>query len=137
LHHEGERVQRPETVEAHGDAVEIEKRIGRDRHRRVHSPASCPAGCATIGAGGALAARAAMIRSQSPTMPLGRNSVTRMKSPPSAKSQSSGGGPVKMVLRRLPSPAPMMAPTRVPRPPTATQITASIELAGANSPGLM
>ena len=29
------------------------------------------------------------------------------------------------------------APTSVPRPPTATQITISIEFAGANSLGLM
>jgi len=33
--------------------------------------------------------------------------------------------------------APMIGPTSVPRPPTAVQITISIELAGENSPGLM
>ena len=31
----------------------------------------------------------------------------------------------------------MMAPANVPRPPTATQITASIEFPGVNSLGLM
>ncbi len=31
----------------------------------------------------------------------------------------------------------MIGPTMVPRPPTAVQITTSIELAGSNSPGLM
>ena len=31
----------------------------------------------------------------------------------------------------------MIGPTNVPRPPTAVQITTSIELAGENSPGLM
>jgi hypothetical protein len=33
--------------------------------------------------------------------------------------------------------APSAAPISVPRPPTATQITISMELAGANSLGLM
>ena len=31
----------------------------------------------------------------------------------------------------------MIGPISVPRPPTAVQMTTSIELAGANSPGLM
>ena len=42
-----------------------------------------------------------------------------------------------MVLPKLTRIAPMIAPIKVPRPPTATQITASIELAGENSLGLM
>ena len=33
--------------------------------------------------------------------------------------------------------APMMAPNRVPRPPTATQMAISIDCAGENSLGLM
>lgn len=45
--------------------------------------------------------------------------------------------PVIQVLKALTTTAPSAAPTSVPRPPTATQITASIELVGANSPGLM
>ena len=31
----------------------------------------------------------------------------------------------------------MIGPMSVPRPPTAVQMTTSMELAGANSPGLM
>jgi hypothetical protein len=40
-------------------------------------------------------------------------------------------------LPKLTSTAPMIAPIRVPRPPTETQIAISIELAGENSLGLM
>jgi hypothetical protein len=60
-----------------------------------------------------------------------------MNNPPIAKSQTFGSALVSQVLPRLTSTAPRIAPERVPRPPTATQITASIELAGANSEGLM
>jgi hypothetical protein len=58
-------------------------------------------------------------------------------SPPSANSQNSGRAAVNQLLAPLTATAPMTAPTSVPRPPTATQITTSMELAGANSPGLM
>ncbi len=72
-----------------------------------------------------------------PTMPLGSSSVTTMKSAPSANSQTSGRAPVSQVLPKFTRTAPMIGPTSVPRPPTATQRTASMELPGANSPGLM
>ena len=72
-----------------------------------------------------------------PTMPLGRNSVTATNRPPSANSQNSGSTPVNQDLPALTRSAPMIGPTMVPRPPTAVQITTSIELAGSNSPGLM
>ena len=44
---------------------------------------------------------------------------------------------VSSVLLQFTAKAPMMAPNRLPRPPMATQATASIELSGENSPGLM
>ena len=44
---------------------------------------------------------------------------------------------VSQVLSPFTLKAPSAAPTSVPRPPTATQITASMELPGLNSPGLM
>ena len=44
---------------------------------------------------------------------------------------------MNQVLPKFTRMAPRIAPTSVPRPPTATQITASIELPGANSLGLM
>jgi hypothetical protein len=60
-----------------------------------------------------------------------------MNRPPSANSQYSGSAPVNQVLPALTTSAPSTAPASVPRPPTATQITTSMELAGENSPGLM
>ncbi len=60
-----------------------------------------------------------------------------MNSAPSANSQTSGSAPVKyQVLPALTSSAPSIGPTSVPRPPTATQITTSIEFAGENSLGV-
>ena len=50
---------------------------------------------------------------------------------PSAYSQYSGMTCVKRLFAPLTMPAPRMEPIRVPRPPTATQIAISIELAGA------
>ncbi len=44
---------------------------------------------------------------------------------------------VSQVFARLTNPAPSIAPTSVPRPPTDTQIAISIELPGENSLGLM
>ena len=72
-----------------------------------------------------------------PRCPRGNTSVTRTKRPPRTKSQASGTEPVSQVLARLTTAAPIIAPTSVPRPPTATQIAISIELAGENSLGLM
>ena len=63
--------------------------------------------------------------------------MTKMNNPPNANSQISGKALVSQVLPRLTMTAPRIAPASVPRPPTATQITASIELPGANSDGLM
>ena len=65
------------------------------------------------------------------------NSVTAMKIAPSANSQYSGKATVKKLLAPFTRPAPRIAPTSVPRPPTATQIAISIELAGDISLGLM
>src|SRR3954469_23166822 len=75
--------------------------------------------------------------SHMPMMPLGRSKVTATNRPPSANSQNSGSTPVNQDLPALTSNAPMIGPTIVPRPPTAAQITTSIELDGSNSPGLM
>ena len=44
---------------------------------------------------------------------------------------------MNQLLPKFTTIAPMIGPNSVPRPPTAAQITASIELAGANSLGLM
>ena len=70
-------------------------------------------------------------------MPLGIRIVTSTNRSPSANSQALGMTSVSQVLPRLTRTAPSAAPTSVPRPPTATQITASIEFCGANSLGLM
>ena len=75
--------------------------------------------------------------SNRPITPLGSSSVTPMNRAPSANSQNSGSALVNQVFPKFTSSAPRIAPTSVPRPPTATQITASIELAGENSLGLM
>jgi hypothetical protein len=45
--------------------------------------------------------------------------------------------PVNQVLPAFTRSAPSAAPASVPRPPTATQMTTSMEFAGANSLGLM
>jgi hypothetical protein len=63
--------------------------------------------------------------------------VTATNSPPSTNSHRSGAKEVSQVFSALTEKAPSNAPTSVPRPPTATQITASMELPGLNSPGLM
>src|SRR5690242_14453602 len=73
----------------------------------------------------------------SPNMPCGMNSVTRMNSRPSAYSHRSGKAPVNQLFRPLTEKAPMMGPSSVPRPPTAAQITISIEFPGDISDGLM
>src|SRR3979490_69494 len=73
-----------------------------------------------------------------PMIPFGSSSVTRMNNAPSMNSQYGASGPdVTTVLAQLPTTARSAARISVPRPPTATQITASMEFPGANSPGLM
>src|SRR5205823_13708069 len=76
-------------------------------------------------------------QSRNPASPRGRNSVTRTNSSPSANSQYSGNALVNQLLPRLTAAAPNTGPTSVPRPPTAVQISISIELAGDISLGLM
>src|SRR4029077_10964038 len=72
-----------------------------------------------------------------PTTPLGRNRVTAMNIAPRKNSQYSGNATVNQLRAPLTMKAPRIAPTSVPRPPTATQIAISIEFAGDISPGLM
>src|SRR5262249_43287444 len=72
-----------------------------------------------------------------PATPRGRNRVTRMKISPRKYSQYSGNACVKKLFAPFTRPAPKAAPTSVPRPPTATQMAISIELAGDISLGLM
>ena len=60
-------------------------------------------------------------------IPLGKNMTTAIKSPPRKNGQSSGKWLVNVLRMKLTPAAPMMAPESVPRPPTATQITISIE----------
>ncbi len=72
-----------------------------------------------------------------PIIPLGRKIVTKIKIAPRVKSQTSGNALVSIVLDPLTKIAPKTGPINVPLPPTATHTTASIELAGENSPGLI
>src|SRR5207302_1162190 len=65
-----------------------------------------------------------------PAMPRGNARVVSTKRPPRKNSQISGAAPVSQVFARLTSTAPIIAPTRVPRPPTETQIATSIEEPG-------
>src|SRR6266568_2593990 len=128
-------VQRPESVEAHTDAVEVQDAL----MRRVEALGIHP-GPRSDGAVPMLlcGAHDALLRqSLSPASPRGRNSVTRMNSSPSANSQYSGNALVNQLLPRLTAAAPNIGPTSVPRPPTAVQIAISIELAGDISLGLM
>ena len=73
----------------------------------------------------------------SPTSPCGSISVTTMNSRPRKNSQYSGKLTVNQLLARLTTKAPIIGPISVPRPPTATQMAISIELAGDISLGLM
>ncbi len=56
---------------------------------------------------------------------------------PSAYNQYSGKVWVKKLFAPFTRPAPRIAPTSEPRPPMATQMAISMELAGDISPGLM
>ena len=73
-----------------------------------------------------------------PRMPFGNQMVVNTKRPPRRNGQYGARKPVvKVVLAKLTMTAPRAAPASVPRPPTATQITTSMELPGVNSLGLM
>ena len=78
-----------------------------------------------------------MIFFHRPTTPSGSNSVTTTNSAPRKNSQYSGKLTVNQLLARLTTKAPMTGPISVPRPPTATQMAISMELAGHISAGLM
>src|SRR6185436_17849796 len=80
---------------------------------------------------------AAFLRISKLERPPGKNSVTAMNSTPSTYSQASGRATVNQLLAPLTTNAPSTPPSRLPRPPTATQIAISIELLGWNSLGLM
>ena len=58
-------------------------------------------------------------------------------SAPSTYSQSSGAAAVNQLFAPFTAKAPSAAPPSVARPPTATQMAISIELAGCISLGLM
>ncbi len=60
-----------------------------------------------------------------------------MKMRPRNSCQYSGIATVKMLFAPLTNPAPSTGPIRVPRPPSATQMAASMELVGDISLGLM
>src|SRR5690606_3455237 len=72
-----------------------------------------------------------------PTMPSGRNRVTRMNSAPRKYSQNSGKATVNQLLAPLTKKAPMIGPISVARPPTAAQIAISMPAAADISLGLM
>ena len=60
-----------------------------------------------------------------------------MNSRPRTNSQNSGNATVNQLFAPFTTTAPRIGPSSVPRPPTATQIAISIELAGDISLGLM
>src|SRR6266849_1291621 len=72
-----------------------------------------------------------------PTIPLGMKTVTKTKSVPRISNQRSGKARVVQLFRALTPIAPRIGPTKVPRPPTATQTTASSDFSGDISLGLM
>src|SRR5258706_4549336 len=123
--------KRLETVEADRDVLQVEHHAVRD----VEAPGGDVREAAALVGGGGVGGHAFFL--SRPMMPCGRNSVTRMKMRPSAYSQYSGKACVKKLFAPLTAPAPMIAPASVPRPPTATQMAISIELAGDISLGLM
>src|SRR5688572_29123985 len=139
--HEVELVERLEAVEAHAYVLEIKYGAVRDIERaRVHD--------ATLRRTGVVAraerkprcrnhGRRTLSCAMTPTTPLGRKSVTAMNSSPRKNSQYSGKATVNQLLAPLTMPAPRMAPTSVPCPPTATHTAISIEIAGDISLGLM
>src|SRR5215218_10236765 len=135
VHDEREIVQGPEAVEGDGDAVDVEQGLGG---AAIHDGYSAGWAAAAAGSRGAPPLRRLGQCSEiEPTMPFGSKSVVSTNRPPNAKSQYSGSAPVNQLFAALTMTAPSAAPVSVPRPPTATQITASIEFAGENSEGLM
>ncbi|VTQ11736.1 Uncharacterised protein [Pseudomonas aeruginosa] len=60
-----------------------------------------------------------------------------MNSAPRKNSQYSGKATVNQLFAPFTTPAPSSGPSRVPRPPRATQTAASMELVGDISLGLM
>src|SRR6267378_7395552 len=72
-----------------------------------------------------------------PTIPLGRKTVTKTKSPPRISCQRSGNARVVQLFSAFTPIAPRIGPIKVPRPPTATQTTASSDFSGAISLGLI
>ena len=72
-----------------------------------------------------------------PTTPCGSHKVTPTNKAPRKNNQYSGNAWVKKLFDKLTMKAPITGPTKVARPPTATQIAISMELAGDISPGLM
>ncbi|OQB88581.1 MAG: hypothetical protein BWX86_02652 [Verrucomicrobia bacterium ADurb.Bin122] len=71
------------------------------------------------------------------TRPPGSSSTTTMNRAPIRNSHSSGAARVAQLLSALTETAPRIGPSSVPRPPTATQTTASSDLSGVISLGLM
>src|SRR5271165_2441370 len=126
--HQRQCVQRTEPVEADGHAVEVKQGVG-------FGHTGAPSSSEIVGAG--VTAGLTKRGPNSPMTPCGSSKVTPMNKAPRANSQNSGSALVNQVLPKFTINAPRMAPASVPRPPTATQITASIEFAGENSLGLM
>src|SRR5207302_5051943 len=120
LDDERELVQCLEPVKADGHPVHIKQNVA---HARSLAAPTASGGAASPG-------RLQRSWRKIPTMPRGKTSVVRMKRPPRMNSQISGAALVSQVFARLTRPAPSIAPTSVPRPPTDTQIAISIELPG-------
>src|SRR5688572_9388535 len=125
-------VERAEAVEADRDVLEVEHHAMRCVQLAAGDVAE---GAAFVNRDGVGAHACFLLKK--PMIPRGRNSVTRMKIRPSAYSQYSGKACVKKLFAPFTAPAPRIAPASVPRPPTATQMAISIELAGDISLGLM
>ena len=68
-----------------------------------------------------------------PTMPSRSTSTTKMKRPPTMICHHEASTPLRKNSAPLTRKAPMNGPMRVPRPPTAVQITPSIENTGPAS----
>src|SRR4029077_13870971 len=128
FHDQRKLVQSLEPIEADRDAVEVEKGVGGGG--RVHA-------CPPAGTGAGARGRVQRACRKSPTIPRGNTNVVRTNRAPSTNSQGSGAAPVSQVFAALTRVAATIAPDKVPRPPTETQIATSIEFPGENSPGLM
>ena len=142
-----EIVERAEAVERHGDAVEVEERGcglaciacsptrpagGGASSRALATLSAWRAGAAPLRSAPIVLRRYRRCRAAAAASP-GRTGRRAANSQYGARSAAGEEG-LGIVDQR---PRPATAPVSVPRPPTATQITASIELAGENSLGLM